>query len=377
MGAILVFTAASLAVFYIVVGFPLLLELRVRRSARPVVRADYEPSISVLMAVHNGARFVSAKLRSILALEYPRQKMEILVGSDGSTDGTNEIVREFAAEGVRLLELARGGKCAALNAVAAQARGEILLLTDVRQLLEPASVRRMMRCFADPSVGVVSGHLVIGAGDLPEQADIRLYWRYEIWIRNRLSQLDSMFGATGALYAIRRELAVPLPNDVLLDDMYLPLEGAFRRGYRCVVALDAIAYDTPTTREAEFSRKVRTLAGNFQLWRTSPWLFGFSNRRLFDYLSYKAGRLILPMLLVVMAGTSVFLPAPWRETALAGQALFYGMAAADPLVPQRIPLKRATSAARSFVVMMAAAVCGLAVFFVPARRLWKQTGSQS
>lgn len=374
----LLFAVALAAAAYILVGFPLLLALRLRWFRRPVASADYQPRVSFVIAVFNGERFLADKLRSILALSYPRDKMEILVVSDGSTDATDSIAASFAAEQTRLLRQPRSGKCAALNRAIPEATGEILILTDVRQTLHPESVARLMRCFADPAVGVASGQLVIRSGESLSEAEIGLYWRFETWLRDALSQLDSMFGATGPFYAMRRALAVPIPEDMLLDDMYLPLEGAFRRGYRCVVEPAAIAYDYPTDRDVEFRRKVRTLAGNYQLWVRCQWLLGPSNRGWLDFLSYKVGRLLLPHLLLTVALTSFFLPDPWRLAALSGQAMFYGLALLDPWLPGRFTLlKRLSSPARTFLVMMAAALRGLSVFFVPARSLWKVTGASS
>ncbi len=135
----------------------------------------------------------------------------------------------------------RGGKGAALNAGIPQSKNEILLLTDVRQVVAPDSLQALIDCFADPSVGAVSGELLIRGGARHDETDIGLYWRYESWIRNKLSAIDSIFGATGPLYALRRELAVPIPPDQLLDDVYLPL-AAFFRGYRLIVEPAAHAY---------------------------------------------------------------------------------------------------------------------------------------
>src|SRR5262249_32719332 len=157
-----------------------------------------------------------------------------LVASDGSTDGTGQIVERFAGQGVRLLNLPRGGKPAALNAAIAEASDEILVLTDVRQTLAPESLRLLLENFADPDVGAASAELVILKSGRTTEDPVGLYWRYEVWIRLNQSSLDSIFGATGAYYALRRKLAVPIPTDALLDDMYLPL-AAFFQGYRLVV----------------------------------------------------------------------------------------------------------------------------------------------
>lgn len=311
------------------------------------------------------------KLRSIFALEYPRGKMSILVASDGSTDATPRIVERFADEGVRLLNLPRGGKPAALNAAIAEATDDILIFTDVRQTLAPESLRLLLENFADPEVGAASAELVIRKAGRSTEDNVGLYWRYEFWIRLNQSALDSIFGATGAYYALRRELAVPIPSDALLDDMYLPL-AAFFRGYRLVVDARAKMFDFPTGLETEFRRKVRTLAGNYQIIRAYPQLLTPRNRLWFHFLSHKFGRLILPfaMLLILIASTA--LPSRWRLWALLLQAAFYAAALVDRWLPEST-IKKLTSPIRTFVTLMAAAFCAVSIFFVPSNRLWRRT----
>jgi cellulose synthase/poly-beta-1,6-N-acetylglucosamine synthase-like glycosyltransferase len=373
MPAVAAITACLLMV-YVLAGYPLLLRWTARHRARPVQRQPIEPTISLIIVVYNGERFLEAKLQSVLALEYPADKLEIIVASDGSTDRTEEIAERFAARRVSLLRVPRGGKPAALNAAIAQAHGEILVLTDVRQPLEPVSVARLVENFADPSVGVVSGELVIRTGASQEEADIGLYWRFETWMRESLSSIDSMFGATGPFYAIRRTLAAPIPADALLDDMHLPLTAYFQ-GYRLVMDSRARAYDIPTSLETEFRRKIRTLAGNYQILRAYPALLGPSNRMWLHFMSYKFGRLMLPWLLLILAAASFGLPAPWRAAALASQAAFYGLALADAWIFKPRFLKRLSSSAHTFLVMMIATLGGLSVFFIPPRALWKVTSA--
>src|SRR5579871_2965407 len=175
--------AAAAFVVYVLFGYPALLALLARLWARPVRRDACEPTVSILLAVHNGERFLEQKLQSILGLKYPREKMHVVVASDGSTDATEEIAGRFAAQGVRLLQLERQGKAAALNAAMREATGEILVFTDVRQVLEPESLRRLMENFADPKVGAASAELVVLEGVGRGEADAGLYWRYEFWIR--------------------------------------------------------------------------------------------------------------------------------------------------------------------------------------------------
>jgi poly-beta-1,6-N-acetyl-D-glucosamine synthase len=365
---------ACLLMIYVLAGYPLLLRWIARHRPRPVQRRTIEPSVSLIIAVYNGERFLEAKLQSVLELEYPAEKLEIIVASDGSTDRTDEIAERFAAQRVSLLRLPRGGKPAAVNAAIAKARGEILVLTDVRQPLEPPSVARLIENFADPSVGVASGELLIRAGASQEEADIGLYWRFETWMRESLSSVDSMFGATGPFYAIRRVLAVPIPDDALLDDVYLPL-AAYFQGYRLVMDSRARAYDIPTSLETEFRRKIRTLAGNYQILRAYPALLGPGNRMWLHFMSYKFGRLLLPWLLLILAAASFGLPVPWRGPSLVAQGAFYGLALADTWIFKPRLLKRLSSSAHTFLVMMIATLGGLSVFFIPPRTLWKVTSA--
>jgi cellulose synthase/poly-beta-1,6-N-acetylglucosamine synthase-like glycosyltransferase len=359
---------------YTLFGYPLLLALLARRRDRSVRKAPMSPSVSVILPVHNGARWIGAKIESILALDYPPELVEILILSDGSTDGTNEVVRSFTnrAANVQLIVLPHGGKAAALNAGLARATGEVLFLTDVRQQLATDSLRNLVACFADPEVGVASGELVIREGAGAEEASVGLYWKYEKWIRKQLTRVDSVLGATGCIYAMRRELASSMPEGTLVDDMYLPL-GAFFRGYRVILDDSALAFDYPTQLGSEFRRKVRTLAGVYQIMGQYPALLGAGNRMRVHFFSHKVARLLMPWAMIAVLVTSFGLPDPWNLRALAAQAVAYGLALADPLFPAGSPLKRITAPFRTFTVLMAASLCAVAILFVPARRLWRET----
>lgn len=372
MGPTVLFLTSVAVVLYIAFGYPILLGSMARTGSKPVAKRRQQKSVSVVIAAYNAEAFLSKKLESLLALDYPRELIEILVVSDGSTDRTDEIVQGYAPRGVRLLRVAHGGKGAALNAGIPQSRNEILLLTDARQVVAPDSLQALIDCLADPTVGAVSGELLIRGGARHDETDIGLYWRYETWIRTKLSDIDSIFGATGPLYALRRELAVPIPPDQLLDDVYLPL-AAFFCGYRLIVEPLARAYDYPTSRWTEFTRKRRTLAGNYQILRAYPQLLGPANRMWFHFASYKIGRLLLPWVFGALFLSSCLLSSPWRWWVLGAQAVFYGSAALDPLLPPRFPLKRLSSFARTFVSFMIAAVYGLSVFFVSPRSLWRES----
>jgi cellulose synthase/poly-beta-1,6-N-acetylglucosamine synthase-like glycosyltransferase len=298
----------------------------------------------------------------------------VIIVSDGSTDGTEEIARSYSDRGVRLMIVPPGGKPAALNAAVPQAKGDLLLLTDVRQILDQDCLKHLAACMADPSVGIVSGNLKIMRGTTLEEESTGLYWRYENAIRHNLSRVDSMLGATGPIYLLRRRLFVPIPPDSLLDDMFLPLS-VHLKGYRLVLEDRAIAVDEPTQLASEFRRKVRTQAGNLQLIGMLPGLFSRRNRMRFHYISLKIGRLMLPWLLGTMLISSLALPGVWRIAA-GLQILFWLFAAVDSLVPQKSALKRITGLARAFAVLVFSAAAALKILFRPARSLWVEARVQ-
>jgi cellulose synthase/poly-beta-1,6-N-acetylglucosamine synthase-like glycosyltransferase len=368
--------AGSLVIAYILIAYPLLLAFFTRRAAPPVKKdLAFRPPVTVLLAVHNGAGFLRQKLDCLLGLHYPADRVQILVISDGSTDDTERIAGAYADRGIRLLSVPRTGKAMALNAALPYATGEIIFFTDVRQQIDPDALAHLAANFADSTVGAVTGELRFlrpGAkGPQGEQADMELYWRYELWARTRHSTIDSIFSVTGCLYALRRSLAEPLPCGTLTDDAVFSLR-AFFRGYRVVFDPEALAYDYPTAEGGEFRRKLRTLAGLWQLHVRFPALFTGANRMRFHFLSYKFGRLVLPWAMLLVWGATFALPSgPMRNFLLVDELVFVGVALLDRFIPKRFPLKRISSPARTFLAMNLAALLAPAVFFIPAETLWK------
>lgn len=376
MAALLLLTVGTAIVFYILIGYPLLLACFFRRSAPPV-RKDmgFRTTVSVLLAVHNGEQFIRKKLECLLALNYPAELMEILVVSDGSTDATEAIVESFADRRVRLLQQApRGGKPAALNLALRHASGEILFFTDVRQWFHPDSLAHLVANFADPTVGAVTGEPRFLDPDCAgAQADMEVYWRYELWVRQRHAKIDSACNATGWIYALRRGLAKAIPDDTLTDDAVIPLEALFR-GYRVIVEPQAVAFDYPNIQGGEFRRKLRTLGGLWQVHVRLPKLFTRANRMRFHFFSHKSSRLVLPWgILLILAGTAALDSTPVRSFLLLDELLLLVLALGDYLVPKRSALKRISSPARSFLAMNAAALLSVIVFLVPPGRLWPPT----
>jgi poly-beta-1,6-N-acetyl-D-glucosamine synthase len=360
--------------FYILLGYPILLGV-VRFKQGPAVRKDlsHSPTVTTIMAVYNGASQIRAKLETLLALDYPKERLEIIVVSDGSTDATESIVEEYADRGVQLIAAPHCGKATALNLAFEKATGELLFFTDVRQPLDAMALRHLAANFADPTVGAVTGELRLVKGDAGEQADMDLYWRYEVWARQKQSRIDSIFTATGCIYAMRRDLAKPLRPDTLSDDAALPLL-AFFKGYRVIFDPEAIAVDYPAVAGTEFRRRFRNLAGLWQTFARYPQLFGSKDRMRFHFLSHKLGRLVLPWALLTIAAGTLLLPEPEiRWGLISAEASFLLLAAIDRLLPKGFPLKRISSPARTFLAMNAASLAGIAVFFIEPTRLWRPT----
>jgi len=368
----IIFLLAFLAIVYVLFGYPLLLAFLARKHDHPIEKDDRFRSVSVILPVRNGSKFIAQKLESLLALDYPHELLEIFVISDRSDDGTDDIVRSFESQGVRLLRSSQTGKAAAINQAIPLTSGEILVLTDVRQPIDRKALRNLVACFGDPAVGAVSGELAIVNEQSHEEMDTSLYWKYELWLRKKMCRIDSAFGCTGAFYGVRRSLWEPFPPSLLLDDVFAPMT-TFFKGYRVIYEPTVKMYDFPTALDSEFRRKVRTQAGLYQLLRLKPEILSSKNRMRLHFLSGKYGRTIIPHCLILMAITTFGLPPGFRLMAAIGQVAFYGAALIDPLIPGGFPLKKITSPIRTFVVLMTAAFVALKIFFVSPTSLWKET----
>ena len=359
------FWVAVVLLGYTYLGYPLLVCTWARFRPRPPRSLDWEPTISVLIAAYDEAPRIATKIQNVLGLDYPPDRLEVLIGSDGSNDATVDRARAFEGPAVRVLAFpVRRGKPAVLNDLALAARNEILVMADVRQVFDKGALLALVRPLADPAVGAVSGELVLVADALRTGVEqgIGAYWRYEKLIRRSESLVDSTVGATGAIYAIRRDLFEPLPEDTLLDDVLLPVR-VIRRGYRVVFEAGALAFDRAAVASAEeLTRKVRTIAGTFQLFWRERWLLNpWANRVWFQTVSHKGLRLLGPFLLAIALGTSI--PLAGRSpygAALAVQGLFYSLALGGALA--RSSRTRLLAVPYTFCLMNWAtvlALCGL------------------
>jgi len=330
----LVFWAAAVLLAYVYVGYPIIAALRAYLRPKRRLRAPIEPRISIVVVAHNEAERITARLENLLALDYPPDRLEIVIASDGSTDATVQRARVHEGAAVTVLALPeRRGKAAVLNTVVPQLRGEIVVFADARQRFDGGTLRALVENFADPTVGAVSGELVLAtaADTAAAGRGTAVYWRYEKFIRATEGRADSTVGATGAIYAIRRALFEPIPDDTILDDVVIPLR-IVRRGFRVLFEPRARAYDTASaTARQELARKARTSAGTFQLFARERWLWSPRRNRLwFETMSHKGLRLALPLLHTALLAATCAAAARGAlyASALAAQLLFYGVALA-------------------------------------------------
>jgi len=357
---ILALLAYTYAGYPVVIG--ILSRLR-RRAIRP--SGQPLPPVTACLPVYNGASYLPAKIASLLAQDYPG-RLDILVYCDGCSDDTEAVARRLAADpaaGGRIRVVAnerRLGKPTGLNTLGPLATGELLLLNDVRQPLSPNAVRALATALMDPGVGCATGNLVLAGA-----AGSGVYWRYENWMRRQESSFRGVVGMTGPIGMVRRADLGPLDEDLILDDVWVPMRIALT-GKRTVLVPEAEARDAAFADQREFQRKVRTLAGNYQIFARLPALLSpFKNPIWFETFSHKILRLVAPWLLVALAAlTAARAPADrWMAGLLAAQLVFYAAAAVGPR------LGRIASLARTFVVLNTAAVLGLWRFLTGRQRV--------
>jgi len=367
------FWGGGLVVLYTYLGYPAWLWLRSRWSSAPVVRSEQAATVSIVMVVRNEEKVLSEKIQNLLRLNYPAELVQLVVVSDGSSDRTEEILSEFGPES-RLHAIVKPqaqGKAAGLNDGIQAARGEIVVFTDARQQIEADAVRFLVENFADASVGCVSGELMLGNPGSGETAQgMGLYWRVEKKIRELESAGGSVMGATGALYAARRELLPELPAELILDDVYIPLH-ILRQGRRVLFDARARAWDVPDLGAGrEFARKVRTLSGNYQLVQLAPWVLTGANPARFQFVSHKLLRLLSPFALAAVLVASFFLPQPVYRVALLLQLFLYGLSLMAIFSLALGPVTRLADAALTFVLLNTAALVAFANFVTGRKVAW-------
>jgi len=298
-----IFWISFAIILYIYFGYGTLLFIAAKFLRKAIKKADFMVPVNVVIVAHNEEANIKNKIINILSQDYPNKLLKLIIVSDGSRDRTADIVREFKADNVELIEIKeRVGKAEALNRALSLCDAEFVVLADSRQEFEKAVLKELISNFKDENVGAVSGELlfrndretVVGRG-------LGFYWNYEKFLRNTESKIDSTCGATGAIYAIRKKLFRPIPADTLLDDVVIPMN-IVMQGYRCIFEPVARAFDSvASTPDQEARRKIRTIAGNFQMFfRYWEWLNPFKNRIWFQTVSHKFLRLVAPVFLVAI-----------------------------------------------------------------------------
>ncbi len=340
---IAIFWASAAVVLYVYFGYPILLLVWGRLRPRPVHPHFTEPPVSVIVAVRDEAEALERKIANLRSLDYPASHLQIVVVSDGRHRHTAAVLRRNVGV-IDAVYVRRGGKAQALNAGVEAARHDILVFADVRQRFDRQALHGLVAPLADPTVGGVSGELMLDAetGGGRRRSNNRPppsrstdigeglggYWRYEKWLRRQESAIGSTMGATGAIYALRRALWKPLPAETILDDVLAPMRAVLAAS-RVVFSSEALAFDPVASSGVELRRKIRTLAGNYQILRLEPRLLNpFRNPVWIQYMSHKVGRLVVPyalMALLVVSGLLVT-TSPFYALAFLAQVAFYGLA---------------------------------------------------
>ena len=342
----LVFWSSLLFILYPYIGYPLILWIKRIFSTQIELKLNsaYYPLVSVVIAAKNEQVNIERRIRDILQQSYPKDNLEIIVISDGSTDKTNDIVEKLALEiksqsntpAIKILSyFPSQGKSIALNTGVKNASGEIIVFADARQRFHIDAIKNLVLFLEDQEVGCVSGELefegnVAGEG----KPEMGIYWRYEKWIRKQESYSGSMIGATGAIYAIRKALFEPMPADTILDDVLIPMT-IVCKGFSAIFNEDAKAYDQQTSNIAEeWRRKVRTLAGNWQLLSINKSLFiPWQNPLWFRFISHKFLRLIVPFFLPIVLLSCALIQEPFYRVLTIIQLSIYSLVLLGYVVP--------------------------------------------
>ena len=368
--------AALFAVGYAYFGYPVVIWVLSRLFGRPPVRPTVSdedlPRLSLLIAAYNEAGHIEERVRNALAMDYPPGKLEIVIASDGSSDDTADIVREFSSRGVRLLDFkTRRGKSSVLNEMIPECTGEVVMLSDANTLTDPDAARKLAAWFADPAVGVVCGKLVLIDPVNGRNVD-GVYWKYETFLKLCESRLGALLGSNGGIYAVRQSAFRPIPADTIVDDFVLPLLARQETGCKIVYDKGAVATEeTPSSIASEFQRRARIGAGGFQaigLLRglTHPrhgWLaFAFVNHKLLRWASpfllifALLGNLLWVVLCMPYIGNVFHLP--WAALALALQVGFYVSSLLAGALPARPKIFKLFRLPAMFTSMNAALAVG-------------------
>lgn len=327
----IVFIAFVAMIAYVYVGYPILVFLMSRVWPNAVSKGEATPSVTVIITAYNEEKDIREKLENTLALEYPKDRFDVIVASDCSSDATDEIVKQFADRGVRLIRQAhRGGKTAAQNLAVEHATGEIVLFSDATSTYRPDVIRQVVKNFADKSVGCVAGKLVyVDPAKTDTGSGAKSYWGYETFLKESESRACSLIGVSGCLYAVRRENYIPMYPEACSDFLIATL--VYKQGLRTVYEPNAICTEETNRRtDKEMKMRVRVISQTFtDLWRNremmNPFRSGFYSVQL---ISHKVLRYSVPLFLfgILVTSSILAISSTFYLAVLAAQVAFYASA---------------------------------------------------
>ncbi len=323
----LIFWLSLGLILYTYIGYPILVAILAALKNKRIKKKLITPKVSLLITAYNEEEVIMDKIENSLKLDYPRDSLQIVVVSDGSTDRTNRIVKEYANQGIILHQYPSNlGKINALNRSVPEVEGEVIVFTDASAMLNRDSIRKLVANFADSSVGCVTGDYKVlrkKEAALGEEEDF--YWKYETFIKEKETRIGSILGAHGSLYAIRKELYIFPEGRIINDDYWIPME-IIKRGYRAIYEPKSVASEVAENMSG-FSRRLRIAVGDYQQLFLLKGLFKpFRGWMIFQFLSHKVLRLMVPWFLITLLVSNFFLRGIVYLVFLSLQLVFYGLA---------------------------------------------------
>lgn len=304
-----IFWVSAGAILYTYFGYPLILAFLAKFRPLPMAYTKYEPFVTLLIAANNEEAVIEKKIKNCLEIEYPKDRFQILIVNDGSSDHTAEIVKRFATDGIELVDLPeRHGKMAALNRAMPFARGEVIVFSDANNFYRPDTIIELVTPYCNPGIGGTSGTKVVIEGDGNLGASEGLYWKYEAFIKKQETRLGSCTSASGEILSIRKSLYITPPDDIINDDFFLAIQ-VIHQGYRFVYAPGARSYERVSlTAQDEIKRRTRIIAGRYQAIAMANVLLPFKSPLLvWQIISHKFLRPLVPFFMISAALTNILI----------------------------------------------------------------------
>jgi poly-beta-1,6-N-acetyl-D-glucosamine synthase len=374
----LLFWVSALTLFYVYLGYPLLLVVLSFLRQVPVRKSEIYPSVTLIIPAYNEEAVIRDKLDNAFSLDYPLEKLEVILASDGSSDATVQVAESYVNKGLTLLEFReRRGKPSVLNDAVTAANGEIVVFSDASSLLGPGAIRKLVANFSDPQVGCVCGDYRLAYTDDSMRGQGEgLFVRYELFLKRKEAQIGSLLGLHGAIYALRKELYAPLPPDIINDDYIIPAT-IVCRGFRAVFEEEAIAYEKEQSDlQSEFRRRVRIATGNMQQMRHLAFLFNpMMGMPFLQFLSHKVLRTTTPFLLASLFLSNMLVDGLFYAALFSMQVLFYLSAFVGYILEKKHTHIKLLSSVFYFCLANVGVAIGVIAFFTRGVQVkWRRSG---